>query len=964
MAGKALGGDRSAEAWKAQAARFALLSDVVLLIARTPDLDQLLDGAIGKLKWAIDFERCTLALRQDESSYELRTLLETRRGMAKVAREGIPFDHGISGQVMQSRQMQLITDLAAVREGLSDIADEALEAGTLATVLALPLQAYDRVLGCITFGTERTDGYGREDVKVAQAFATHLALAIDRWQKSQQLRQANESLREEIVERQKAEEARRLSEARAAQAHRRLIDAIESTSEGFAVYGPDDKLVLANSKYREMLHSGHRGTIKQGADFETILREALSFGLIDDAVGREEAWLVQRLKRHRNPSGPHLQRRSSGQWIKVSERKTDDGSTVAVYSDVTELKEAETKVRDLARFPEENPGPVLRIDSDGKLVYANKASAPLLSALELTVGESVDPGMHEHVRWGLRHDLRQDFEYQVGALVFAMLLWPVPESGHVNLYGRDITERKQAELELQAAKDAAETANKTKSTFLANMSHELRTPLNAIIGYSELLLEEAEDQEDETYLADLKKIQSAGKHLLALINDILDLSKIEAGKMEFHLETFETAQMIEDVSATIQPLAERNGNRLDVSCASDAGQMHCDLAKVRQVLFNLLSNACKFTQNAKVALSVERAGGEAGEEMVFTVADQGIGMTPEQVAKVFEPFTQADSSTTRNYGGTGLGLSITKIFCEQLGGSIDCSSTPGEGSQFVIRLPVVCRDPSAEATGDTPSEDEGQALDREAPLVLVVDDDPAVHDLLARHLRRDGYRVTSASTGVEAIAKARKVRPDAITLDVLMPERDGWSVLAELKNDPLLAAVPVIMLTFVDDRTRGLSLGASEYLEKPINQTRLLAALKAHCPGKQSPLVLLVEDEIDTREMLRRLLQKEGWRTTEAGNGLQALERLSEAQPDAILLDLMMPEMDGFEFLAQLRRSPDRRGIPVIVVTAKELTSEDHRRLKGSVEFLVSKDGDEVDTILAGLKDLLPALKARISGKA
>ncbi|WP_058282982.1 response regulator [Ruegeria denitrificans] len=642
-----------------------------------------------------------------------------------------------------------------------------------------------------------------------------------------------------------------------------------------------------------------------------------------------------------------LTRRSAINGIKL---------TLANTKALNEQLKAENRIRELARIPEENPNPVLRITNQGELIYANKASAPLIEALQLKVGDRVGTGWRKRVAKGLHEDQRADFKYQAGGQIYSLLLWPVPEGGYANIYGRDITRQKRVESELRVARDIAETANKTKSAFLANMSHELRTPLNAIIGYSELMLEEAIDQKDEANLGDLTKIQSAGKHLLALINDVLDLSKIEAGKMEFDLESFDIYQMIKDVSSTVQPLAEKNHNTLEIVCPEDIGEMVCDLTKVRQALLNLLSNACKFTEKEKITLSVVQSN--QNDQLEFAVTDRGIGMSPDQVDRVFDAFTQADSSTTRNYGGTGLGLSITKAFCEQLGGEIHCDSTLGEGSTFSIRLPRICQDPPKDLVRQPGLSENELNTDPNAPLVLLVDDDPTVHDLLGRRLLREGYRVLASTNGEEALELARTNRPDAITLDVFMPEIDGWAVLSKFKDDPELADIPVIMLTFAEDRKKGLSLGASEYLGKPIDTVELLNALKEHCPTMPTPRVLIVEDEAATRELICRVLGKEGWQIDEAVNGLDALQRLSETVPDVILLDLMMPEMDGFEFLTRMRKTPEWTNVPVVIVTAKTLSNEDRALLNGSVQALIRKDGDEIETILGQLNEILPTSRS------
>jgi hypothetical protein len=508
--------------------------------------------------------------------------------------------------------------------------------------------------------------------------------------------------------------------------------------------------------------------------------------------------------------------------------------------------------------------------------------------------------------------------------------------------------------EIEARGQQLELASQHKSQFLANMSHELRTPLNAIIGYSEMLQEEAEDLGQADFLPDLQKINTAGKHLLALINDILDLAKIEAGKMDLFLETFDVAPMLRDVITTITPLVEKNANTLAVQHAADLGTMRADLTKVRQVLFNLLSNACKFTTQGTITLAASREAVAGVDWLTLRVADTGIGMTSAQMEKLFQAFSQADASTTRQYGGTGLGLAITRHFCQMMGGDITVESTAGQGSTFTIRLPAEVIDPKAapvlRAAAVTAS-----ALPDGAPTVLVIDDDPTVHDLMQRFLDKEGIRMQAASSGAEGLRLAKALRPTAITLDVLMPGMDGWTVLTALKSDPELAGIPVIMLTIVDDKHLGYTLGAADYLTKPIDWERLTTILrKYHC----APLpcqVLVVEDDVGMRDMLRRMLEKAGWRVTEATNGYEALARLAEDRPHLILLDLLMPEMDGFAFVEALRQQDAWRSIPVVVVTAKDLTPADRQRLNGYVEQILQKGAYSREELLREVRDLVAA---------
>jgi signal transduction histidine kinase/DNA-binding response OmpR family regulator len=625
--------------------------------------------------------------------------------------------------------------------------------------------------------------------------------------------------------------------------HRHTIEtAIETIPDGFALYDAEDRLVLCNNRMRE-IWPRMSDMLVPGMPFRTILEAVIERGLVEVEAGGAAAWIEERLRRHRAPGG-FTEYRYGGAWVRISERRTPDGGTVVVYTDITELKR------------------------------------------------------------------RQD--------------------------------------ELEQAIERAEVASRAKSRFLANMSHELRTPLNAIIGYGEMLHEQAAEQGHEDYLADLLKIQDAGRHLLGLINDILDLSKIEAGKTDLFVEEVDLAELAAEVRAIVEPLAAKNGNRLEIAAAAALGSIGTDRTKLKQNLLNLLGNASKFTRQGAIRLEIRR---EAEARIAFTVSDTGIGMSAEQQAQLFQPFMQADATTTRRYGGTGLGLAITKHFCDMLGGSITVESTPGKGSVFRMVLPDLATGPRAsEPAAAMPA---SAAEPDDAPLVMVVDDDARARDLLAAMLRKQGWRVIAVEGGEAALAAARRRRPDAITLDVMMPHMDGWAVLAALKADPALADIPVVVVTILPDRGIALSLGAAEFMTKPVDRGRLAAILRAALAGSRGP-VLLVEDEAETRRLTRRQLERLGVAIEEAEDGADALAWLdAHPPPSLILLDLLMPRMDGFAFLDEIAQRPALREVPIVILTALDLSAAERERLLGRAREVLAKGSTKSTDLAASVRRLL-----------
>ncbi len=676
-----------------------------------------------------------------------------------------------------------------------------------------------------------------------------------------------------------------------------------------------------------------------------------------------------------------LHRDGSLRWLDVvASNRLNDPSVegiVANARDITERKLAEEALRvseeRFRRMVETAAEGIAVLDPDDRINFINSRMAAMLGmeSLEL-IGAPLesflmpdDPvaltGFGDRLRQGLDRQVDCHFRRKDGSDLWAIMssspLYDADEqyAGALVML-TDITERKQAEVQLQEAKAAAEEANRLKSEFLSTMSHELRTPMNAIIGYAQLMLDGLDGELTPQQQADIAQIARSADQLLQLINDVLDLSKIEAGRMELSPEMLDINRIVEDVCSELRAQAMAKGIALRMETAANLPAVHGDPTRVRQILLNLTGNAVKFTERGEVCVSTRQQDGQ----VLIDVADTGIGIAPEALEFIFDEFRQADGSTTRRYGGTGLGLAIARKLARMHGGDITVESTLGVGSTFTLHLPVAHDastpgKPSETIAGDA----DLPAFPLDAPArVLVVEDDPGFAGLVRRTLEEAGATVHVTEHGREALRLAQEQMPDVVMLDIgLANEVDGWHVLHELRSNAATSTLPVIIMTARDDGRLAASLGATAYLRKPVERTELLAALRRF--GRRPPIdVLIADDDADARALLARLLAADDVRVRAVSSGQEALAEVRRDQPDVLILDLLMSDGDGFDVIAALRHDPATRDIPVIIVTSLDVTSEQFAWLRERTSGVHQKSALRAETLLAEIKRLFRAAHA------
>jgi PAS domain S-box-containing protein len=755
----------------------------------------------------------------------------------------------------------------------------------------------------------------------------------------------------------------------------RIDSILQASPDGICVIDTEGTILMANQSMLQIF--GYASDEVMGRNVKMLMM---------DEIAREHDHYLERIVWGREP-------KIIGKGSREVEGRRKDGSTfpmdlslsvvgtgkealfVGIVRDITERVAMQEKTREQAAFQaallDAVPNPIFVKDQNLRYTAFNRAYEEAFGMRrEDYIGKTVLEAEYLHEECEGYHQADGELIERGGFTREEYTARFADERDHDVLYWRrtfdlgdgipggmmgiliDISDRKEMEREMEIAREQAESANETKSAFLANMSHELRTPMNAIIGYAEMLKEDAEDDENEEIIPDLDHIITAGRHLLQLINDVLDISKIEAGRMDLYLEDFDIATMISDAASTVTTLVEKNNNLLDIQVEENLGSMHADLTKVRQIVFNLVSNAAKFTSDGKVGIEASAVdkGGQAFIRLAVT--DTGIGIPEEKLEHIFEEFSQADNSTTRNYGGTGLGLALVRKFARMMGGDIRVESTAGEGSTFILEVParvVEAGKKSAPVLKAIDAAIEPAAASRGR--ILVIDDDSTARQLLTRVLEEQGYQVITAESGEQGVALAKSEKPALITCDILMPNVDGWEVLQLLKDDPDTTSIPVVMVSMVDDGKKGAALGAVEHLRKPVDRDRLREIVAKYV--KTAGKVMVVEDDPATQKTITKALGSMSIEALLADNGQEALDTLAEQWPDLILLDLMMPVMDGYEFLSHFRKLEGSAKTPVIIVTAKDLSIKEREELSSSVTGIFTKEENYVEDLIESIGALV-----------